>query len=407
MNYQANDKQKKKFIIAVGSVIMAGVLTITGFGVRKHLKKQPKPVDTTVTTEYNNEDFVLLLTEDFDINDEAAVNKRVSDIKAILPALSEQDIKNAIYMVNGKYDKFVFTSKNPYDDIQRVFVMLRDVSGKIGMHSVVAKNDTEIKNNENKDLTKVGAKELAKQVKLLSMKFEKFSISEQDLKTKLDEIIEELNKKDANGNDIYSASDKYIVLRAITSELSFATINNEEIEKVLDLAEVDRNTLQGIIGENVLKLASKEVKENAKDVANKHQDKGDFNKAQTKEETKFVPSDKKEAEKSPLKPTEADTTKVVDQGGKPVKPPKKDNNPSEKVEVPTTRVEVTEEVVEPTTKVVIKEEVNDKTESTTFNPDKVIIEYEVIKEDEPSKKFIEDNAYDITLENGSFSIKHK
>lgn len=111
----------KKITTGITAVVLAGAMIIGGSKVAKLLKGDVKAEpETTVTqeTDQQNEEFgVLYLCEDFDINDEVAVNERAQAIYDISEKQVEvSDIKNIIYLVNEKFDKIDYKGKTTDED---------------------------------------------------------------------------------------------------------------------------------------------------------------------------------------------------------------------------------------------------------------------------------------------------
>ena len=111
----------KKITTGVTAVILAGAMIVGGSKVAKLLKGDVKAEpETTVTQETDqlNEEFgVLYLCEDFDINNEVAVNERAQAIYDISEKQVEvSDIKNIIYLINEKFDKIDYKGKTTDED---------------------------------------------------------------------------------------------------------------------------------------------------------------------------------------------------------------------------------------------------------------------------------------------------
>lgn len=125
-----NEKVKYKLQRDIAA-FLAGVIMLTagGVGLGQYVKSRNDngilTSDTTnpgVDDEQNNEVLDNKLLEDFDINDENAVNERADEIFALLDEqstkefeITKQDIINYIYMINEEYSKMTLPSN---DDVK-------------------------------------------------------------------------------------------------------------------------------------------------------------------------------------------------------------------------------------------------------------------------------------------------
>ncbi len=123
--YEQPDKKRKQKAAICTSLILAGALLIGGTKIMSGFKPKNKvEISTEVTsTMISNEEYNLLLTEDFDINNEDEVSKRAQAIYDISEKkYTVLDIKNSIYMVNELYDKVVYPDNVKTDDQKLEYV---------------------------------------------------------------------------------------------------------------------------------------------------------------------------------------------------------------------------------------------------------------------------------------------
>ena len=102
------------------SVALVGALLVGGVKVGSYFNKKndKTPIDATPqTTMIDPATSELVLTEDFDINNDEQVNKRAQAIYELSEKeYSVEDIKNTIYLFNEKYDKVVYPKTAKTDD---------------------------------------------------------------------------------------------------------------------------------------------------------------------------------------------------------------------------------------------------------------------------------------------------
>lgn len=109
-------------VLVAGSLVVSGVVAAALFKGNTVSNKTETTVETTIEDPLNS---LLILTEDFDINDKEAVNKRAKAIYALLenPIVVEdykevqiEDIVNMIYILGEKYDTITYPSSAKTDE---------------------------------------------------------------------------------------------------------------------------------------------------------------------------------------------------------------------------------------------------------------------------------------------------
>ncbi len=130
--YNQTHKKSKKILTAGISLFVAGTLVAVGVG--KHFKQKSKDTSTPTkpdTTMVTPEFAELVLTEDFDINDPAAVTKRAQDIYNLSEgAYTVLDIQNTIYIIHEMYDKITYPKSLITDD--KKFYYIKSLSNLFG-----------------------------------------------------------------------------------------------------------------------------------------------------------------------------------------------------------------------------------------------------------------------------------
>ena len=116
--YQAHERQKKAQSII--SLIAAGAILVGGTTLAIKMKSKKVPVDPEITTTMvdNQNEVKLLLSEDFDINNKDAVEKRAKEIFSYMNKESNDsnksleitinDIKNILYCFNDRPLNIIF-----------------------------------------------------------------------------------------------------------------------------------------------------------------------------------------------------------------------------------------------------------------------------------------------------------
>ena len=119
-NIYEQSHKKAKNVSAFTALLVTGALLVGGTlaASKIKLKKPQEPVTTTTeTTAYVPENELLVLTEDFDINDAAQVKKRAQDIYDLSEKeVSVFDIQNLIYIHAEKIDKITYPENLNNDD---------------------------------------------------------------------------------------------------------------------------------------------------------------------------------------------------------------------------------------------------------------------------------------------------
>ena len=108
-NIYEQSHKKAKNVSAFTALLVTGALLVGGTlaASKIKLKKPQEPVTTTTeTTAYVPENELLVLTEDFDINDAAKVKKRAQDIYDLSEKeVTEETVEHIINLFNKKMSK--------------------------------------------------------------------------------------------------------------------------------------------------------------------------------------------------------------------------------------------------------------------------------------------------------------
>ena len=123
ININKQPYSKKKKAMTITALVAAGAIIIGGTKIacNKKLKKQAEVTTDLQTEAYENSD--LYLSSDFDINDDNAVLKRAQDIYEISEKeYNVLDIKNTIYLYNGKYDRITYPENVKTDDEKFMYI---------------------------------------------------------------------------------------------------------------------------------------------------------------------------------------------------------------------------------------------------------------------------------------------
>ncbi len=314
------------------SVALVGALLVGGVKVGSYFNKKndKTPIDATPqTTMIDPATSELVLTEDFDINNDEQVNKRAQAIYELSEKeYSVEDIKNTIYLFNEKYDKVVYPKTAKTDDEK--FEYLQQLALLLGKTlDDYLKEYVQVYQKSNKNITidQLNVKDvpcaymwMAKDsdAKKLAINIAKVYYEQRD-------NIRNDNKAamTVTANDYYnlfveakklklSAGDKVLVFKQFNSINPIFTMFlskecAEDLDKSLGLTIPATNKIFMSAAED-LDLSEK-LEEGL--------EKGTFGKEITKTKEKYVSSDKAVAEKI-IDTNDSDKTKVVIEGGKEV-----------------------------------------------------------------------------------------
>lgn len=330
--YEQTHKKAKQKATIFTAIALSGAILFGTSKVGTYLKNKKDDNNKPETTVVVPENAELVLTEDFDINNNEEVNKRA---KAIYE-LSEKkydvlDIENAIYIVNEKYDMINYPSNLKSDDEK--FKYLQEISLLYGATFDDYLKDyvnvkEEIESNEediNTDNLKEGMVPCSYMMMATSNEAKTLNINV--AKVYIDQRHNVINKN--KGAMIVSANDYYeLYLKAKELEMStgykvvtfkeFSAINSlfasllskeqsSELDGALSFVATSTNKLFSGVSE-ILDL-SVIIKDSL--------DKGTFGKKITKLEEKYVESDKKSAGKI-VNNNGVEETTIINNGGKPV-----------------------------------------------------------------------------------------
>lgn len=171
-------KQTNAFGKKVTSIVTALVLLVTSgttIGVIRNRKnkndKENISTTTSISTTYN-QNSELLLSDDFDINDQEEVKLRAEEIYELSQKdLSLDEIINLIYLINGKYENLKLSSENTeFKSLQSIYVSLTNILNDYIVNWVNKNNSKKLiqaymfmsSNDETDVITKEDAFNLAK-----------------------------------------------------------------------------------------------------------------------------------------------------------------------------------------------------------------------------------------------------
>lgn len=358
------------------ALIAAGALLISGGCIgAKHLgkdKKEEVPTTELTTTIEDPIAELMVLTEDFDINDDEAVTKRAKAILKIAEeefklgkikdfTVTELDIKNLIYITNEKLDKVVYPENLKTDakkfkyaqELSLMYGKLFDDSTKdfVGMMDIVVEDSTK-KEETTESLYK---DDLVRKIPCAYM----FMAETNDGKKMAIEVAKVnykhlINIKASDLTGMLTTSQEYYKLYTEAKKLKMSngyemtlfknfSATNWLHSRLLDdkqVAELDKalgfiaTSTNAVFTELTKDLDISEILEEGS--------KNGFSNTTKLEET-YKPTDKVVAEQRPevQLPKEESTTKIVEQGGKPITT-QRVTEPATNNKVPaTTRTETT------------------------------------------------------------------
>lgn len=333
-------------LMLVGALIVGGTLAAS----KIKLKRPQEPVTTTTeTTTYAPKNSLLVLTEDFDINDAAQVKARAQAIYDLSEKeVSVFDIQNLIYIHNQMFDKIIYPENLNNDDEKFEYTQNLALSlGKIlddylkdyyiSMQLVVndKKNDVTFTGNKGSvpctymfmpemNYAKKQAVEIAnlyyeQRSNILNGNVAAMTITANDYYN----LYCDLKKADL------STGDKILIFKQFSSINPIFTLflskeQAQELDDALGFITTSTNKLYNSFAENL--DLSPRLREGL--------EKGTFAKSITKLEEKYVSEQKQEAE-SKYGGIISNEPSVVDQGGKPA------GNSSDKHEVINDKVTTT------------------------------------------------------------------
>jgi len=371
---QPQQKGKKITALAVAIALAA----TGGCAATKYLGKDKAPVEEVPTTELTTtiEDPIaklMVLTEDFDINDDKAVTKRAKAILEIAKTeyelkkvtdfnITELDIKNLIYITNEKLDKVVYPENLKTDakkfkyaqELSLMYGKLFDDSTKdfVGMTDIIIEDSFKTEEETTESLYK---DDLVRSIPCAYM----FMAETNEGKKMAIEVAKVnykhlLNIKASDLTGMLMTSKEYYKLYTEAKELKMSdgyemtlfknfSATNWLHSRMLDdkqVAKLDKalgysaTSTNAIFTELTKNLDISEIIEEGS--------KNGFSNTTKLEET-YKPADKVVAEQRPevQLPKEESTTKIVEQGGTPITT-QKVTVPAVENKVPaTTRTETT------------------------------------------------------------------
>lgn len=367
ININKQPYSKKKKAMTITALVAAGAIIIGGTKIacNKKLKKQAEVTTDLQTETYENSD--LYLSSDFDINDDNAVLKRAQDIYEISEKeYNVLDIKNTIYLYNGKYDRITYPENVKTDDekfmyIQDTLTLCLPVTLNDYIEDYYTIMSGFLDEEEDRCLTR----------NITSMVYGYMFMSEyndakkmlMDLalicKEQINNIInKDIPKLSDTANKYYalylqanslelSSENKVILFQEFKNKSSlFARFLSEEkandLNDAYSIIEMSKKKMFGTLSENL--RISDTIKEGI--------DSGTFAKNEIKLEEKYKKEDKEKAEERAKNyPTNRQETKVVNNGGNKVtnssgnsetKYVDKNNN---EIKTPTTIEETSEFIV--------------------------------------------------------------
>lgn len=371
---QPQENGKKLTALALAIALAA----TGGCAATKYLGKDKAPVEEVPTTELTTtiEDPIaklMVLTEDFDINDDKAVTKRAKAILEIAKTeyelkkvtdfnITELDIKNLIYITNEKLDKVVFPENLKTDakkfkyaqELSLMYGKLFDDSTKdfVGMTDIIVEDSFKTEEETTENLYK---DDLVRSIPCAYM----FMAETNEGKKMAIEVAKVnykhlLNIKASDLTGMLMTSKEYYKLYTEAKKLKMTdgyemtlfknfSATNWLHSRMLDdkqVAELDKalghiaTSTNAVFTELTRDLDISEIIEEGS--------KNGFSNTTKLEET-YKPADKVVAEQRPevQLPKEESTTKIVEQGGTPITT-QKVTEPATNNKVPaTTRTETT------------------------------------------------------------------
>lgn len=333
-NIYEQSHKKAKNVSAFTALLVTGALLVGGTlaASKIKLKKPQEPVTTTTeTTAYVPENELLVLTEDFDINDAAQVKKRAQDIYDLSEKeVSVFDNQKLIYIHAEKIDKITYPENLNNDDEK--FEYFQNLALSLGKILDDYLNDYRVVmqlvvNDKKDDITFTGN---TGSVPCAYMFMPKMNYAKKQA-IEIANLYYEQRSNILNGNvaamtitanDYYnlycelkkadlSTGDKTLIFRQFNSINSIFTpfLSKEqaqELEGALGFITTSTNKLYSSAAENL--DLSPRLREDL--------EKGTFAKNITKLEEKYISEQKQEAE-SMFGAIIDDEPSVVDQGGKP------------------------------------------------------------------------------------------
>lgn len=412
---QPQQKGKKITALAVAIALAA----TGGCAATKYLGKDKAPVEEVPTTELTTtiEDPIaklMVLTEDFDINDDKAVTKRAEAIYKLDEKQFESlkitslEIKNMIYIANEKLDGFKYpknlkTDKEKYEYAQ----FIANVSNNMYLATTeefvtlgdILVEKTHNKNVEFPDITVEvkpvasaymfiaemnDAKKTAMKLAELNYKL-KLGLVENNLATVI-EVANEYYKLYNGAKKIEMSNGNEFVLFS-----NFAGTNRLHQRYLDEKKSEELDNATGFMATSVNQIFT-ELTKNL-DISEIIKDGNFSNTTPLKEQ--YKPANKVEAEQRPeaWSPEEESTTKIVEQGGKPITT-QKVTEPASNNKVPaTTRTETTTfiaPVTEYTTEVFVP---GGEIISEWYNDDQAIDAEELAKQFEDDEQLKGDPTY--------------
>lgn len=342
MEHKNTYAQPYSGIKKVGAVLTSLGLVIGGgfIGSKISKKQEPVKVDPTPTKTEQKDEENMVLSENFDINNDAQVEERAKEILKLYAGneYTVLDIKNSIYLLYGKYDKFVYpenvkTDEEMYKYMQNQVLLLRILFGDNIDPYVNTLNemlDEEIQNpvfngEEKQNPSAYMWMPESTEGKTLAIKLAKIiNLQKQNIKNN------DITKCSLNANDYYelyeeakklskdkklSLGDRVLIFKNFDAyNCLFTPFLDLEAKKELDNAQGFVSNAQ----QAIFKEASVDI--NMAGIIADSWEKG-FQKEVTKKEEKYKATDSAPAQaiidsKVPGNSEAKTETKVVDEGGK-------------------------------------------------------------------------------------------
>lgn len=422
--YSQPQKNGKKLTALAVAIALAAT---GGCAATKYLGKDKAPVEEVPTNELTTTVYdplvdLMYITEDFDINDDEAVTKRAMLILQLAERefdlgkvkdfnVTELDIKNLIYITNEKLDKVVYpenlkTDAKKFKYAQELLLMygkLFDDSTKefVGMTDIIVEDSVKTEEETTESLYK---DDLVRSIPCAYM----FMAETNEGKKMAIEVAKVnyrhlLNIKAEDLTAMLITSQEYYKLYTEAKELKMSdgyemtlfknfSATNGLYSRMLDDKQVlELDTALGFIATSANAVFTELTRD--LDISKIIKDGNFSNTTPLKEQYKS--ENKVEAEQRPeaWSPEEEKTTKIVEQGGKPITT-QKVTEPASNNKVPaTTRTETTTFIVPVTEYTTEKFVPGGEVISEWYNDDQAIDAEELAKQFEDDEQLKGDPTY--------------